>query len=130
MEKLECKRCGHTWIPRIEGRPGQCPECHNTRWDKPRVKPIRDVVYQCKCGNRHEMQSYVPNPLAGKSICDKCGGLLWLLGKDVPDNKRKCIRKCKSCGKVIEVGSEFTTDTIDNEWGMTVLSYHTHCIPY
>jgi DNA-directed RNA polymerase subunit RPC12/RpoP len=31
-----CLRCLHTWLPRREGRPVQCPACHSPYWDKPR----------------------------------------------------------------------------------------------
>lgn len=32
---MECKRCGHIWIPR--GRPPkQCPKCKQYYYDKPR----------------------------------------------------------------------------------------------
>ena len=32
-----CLRCGHTWFPRQQGRPNQCPNrrCHSVIWDKP-----------------------------------------------------------------------------------------------
>lgn len=39
--KCVCRRCGHSWIKRIEGRPTQCPGCHEQSWDTPAglVKP-------------------------------------------------------------------------------------------
>jgi predicted Zn-ribbon and HTH transcriptional regulator len=30
---LECKRCGHQWLPRVP-RPQECPACKSRRWDK------------------------------------------------------------------------------------------------
>ena len=33
---LKCKRCGYTWVPRIETRPKVCPGCKNPNWDKER----------------------------------------------------------------------------------------------
>jgi hypothetical protein len=50
MDKLqtitekECQFCldkktgqPYRWVPRILGRPKQCPNCHNPNWDKGRV---------------------------------------------------------------------------------------------
>lgn len=36
MKKYKCKRknCGHEWIPRIEGKPVQCPKCKSTKWQE------------------------------------------------------------------------------------------------
>lgn len=34
--RLECLRCGHTWISRIIQRPVRCPVCQSSKWDKPR----------------------------------------------------------------------------------------------
>jgi len=36
MEKLKCKRCGHTWIRRQEKLPTRCPKCTSPYWDKER----------------------------------------------------------------------------------------------
>jgi len=35
--KLECKRCGHRWIPKKEDV-RQCPKCKTAYWDKERKK--------------------------------------------------------------------------------------------
>ncbi len=32
--QLVCLRCGHTWNSRVEGRPKQCPLCHQPNWDR------------------------------------------------------------------------------------------------
>jgi predicted Zn-ribbon and HTH transcriptional regulator len=29
-----CTRCGHTWIPRKDGKPAECPACKSRNWDK------------------------------------------------------------------------------------------------
>ena len=34
----ECRRCGHVWVKRIEGRPTQCPNCTEHHWDIPAGK--------------------------------------------------------------------------------------------
>src|SRR4029450_7901622 len=39
QHKLRCLRCGHLWLPRMEGRPVACPRCHSPIWDKPRPEP-------------------------------------------------------------------------------------------
>jgi rubrerythrin len=40
LPTLTCLRCGHSWRPRRDERPGVCPECKHREWDKPRrVKP-------------------------------------------------------------------------------------------
>ena len=39
---LECKRCGHSWMPRKQNeqlkitKPKVCPKCNSPYWDKPR----------------------------------------------------------------------------------------------
>ena len=33
---LECLRCGHTWVPRYNRYPQNCPKCNSPYWDKPR----------------------------------------------------------------------------------------------
>jgi len=32
LEKLRCKKCGHTWIPRKEDV-RYCPKCKTAYWD-------------------------------------------------------------------------------------------------
>ena len=36
LSGYECLRCGHTWVPRKEDKPRQCPNCHSPYWDIPR----------------------------------------------------------------------------------------------
>lgn len=31
---LQCKRCGHKWIPRITTQPAQCPKCKSPLWNR------------------------------------------------------------------------------------------------
>lgn len=31
MEKINCKQCGHRWIPRTED-PLECPSCKSRKW--------------------------------------------------------------------------------------------------
>jgi hypothetical protein len=33
--EFTCCRCGHQWTRRKPGRPAQCPNCKQTRWDTP-----------------------------------------------------------------------------------------------
>lgn len=42
QKKLECNRCGHTWIPRGEELPTACPNptCKSPYWNKPRVRGV------------------------------------------------------------------------------------------
>ena len=37
-QKLTCKRCNRTWIPRTKQLPIQCPKCHSPYWNKERMK--------------------------------------------------------------------------------------------
>ena len=39
LPTLTCLRCGRTWHPQRDGRPGVCPECKSYDWDKPRRMP-------------------------------------------------------------------------------------------
>jgi len=34
---LTCKRCGHTWKPRTENLPSDCPKCKSPYWNKDRI---------------------------------------------------------------------------------------------
>lgn len=44
MMKCKCVRCGNQWIARVPGRPKQCPNCKQTKWDTPsRFKPAQRV---------------------------------------------------------------------------------------
>jgi Zn finger protein HypA/HybF involved in hydrogenase expression len=36
LKKLECKRCGKIWIPRIENIV-VCPKCKSPRWDTRKI---------------------------------------------------------------------------------------------
>lgn len=36
--RFHCKRCGHTWSPRLPGRPARCANCGDPYWDIPRGK--------------------------------------------------------------------------------------------
>lgn len=38
MKKCVCTKCGHSWMPRVEGLPLQCPQCHNPKWWAKRTK--------------------------------------------------------------------------------------------
>ena len=41
ITKLECKRCGHKWIPKKEDI-RQCPKCKTAFWDLERkVKKVK-----------------------------------------------------------------------------------------
>jgi len=35
LKELECKQCGHQWIPRV-GEVRMCPKCKSTYWDRDR----------------------------------------------------------------------------------------------
>jgi len=35
INNLNCQRCGHTWVPKIENVK-VCPKCKSPYWDKPR----------------------------------------------------------------------------------------------
>ncbi len=37
-QMYECTRCGHTWKPRADRAPQNCPKCKSPYWDKPRQK--------------------------------------------------------------------------------------------
>ena len=32
--KLKCKICKYEWVPRIETKPKECPDCKSRNWDK------------------------------------------------------------------------------------------------
>jgi len=45
IEKVECYRCGHRWIPKknrlgvkITKLPSRCPKCNSPYWDRPRTR--------------------------------------------------------------------------------------------
>ena len=37
IKKLECKRCGHEWVPR-QREVRICPKCKSAWWDRKKVK--------------------------------------------------------------------------------------------
>jgi len=40
---VQCKRCGGTWKPRVDGVPVQCPRCKSPFWNRERVRESRLV---------------------------------------------------------------------------------------
>ena len=36
--KCTCKKCGHTWTPRVE-KVAACPKCKSYTWDREKTKP-------------------------------------------------------------------------------------------
>jgi predicted Zn-ribbon and HTH transcriptional regulator len=34
MKKYRCKKCGYEWLPRIESKPKECPDCKSREWYK------------------------------------------------------------------------------------------------
>lgn len=38
-----CKRCSHTWIPRSDEKPKECPSCKSYRWDVPKHEPKKEA---------------------------------------------------------------------------------------
>ena len=36
-QRLECRKCHHTWNTRIQRKPVQCPKCKSTSWDKDQI---------------------------------------------------------------------------------------------
>jgi predicted Zn-ribbon and HTH transcriptional regulator len=38
MNKLECKKCGYEWLPRLETLPKLCPNCKNRKWSEDKKK--------------------------------------------------------------------------------------------
>ena len=37
MKTLKCKRCGHTWLPRV-AKVKLCPRCKNPKWNEPKPR--------------------------------------------------------------------------------------------
>lgn len=35
LNRHRCIRCKHSWLPRIEARPVECPKCKSRNWDVP-----------------------------------------------------------------------------------------------
>lgn len=34
LPRYKCKRCGHSWIPRLDVFPSMCPRCKSRLWDR------------------------------------------------------------------------------------------------
>jgi predicted RNA-binding Zn-ribbon protein involved in translation (DUF1610 family) len=41
MNKLECLKCGHEWLPRQDIKPLACPRCHSVQWDSEGYQPCQ-----------------------------------------------------------------------------------------
>ncbi len=39
IPQLKCKRCGHTWFPRITRLPKKCAGCQTPYWNRDRIMP-------------------------------------------------------------------------------------------
>jgi hypothetical protein len=33
-KRLKCLRCGHKWMPRVDGQPVACPQCKSYKWNE------------------------------------------------------------------------------------------------
>ncbi len=42
LQKVNCVKCGHEWIPRVK-KPAKCPRCHTYDWDTPPQKDKAEV---------------------------------------------------------------------------------------
>ena len=68
VTELECRRCGHKWLPRKRDV-RNCPKCQSAFWDQP-----RDDVNKLKCLRcGHEWESLDPKPRR----CAKCKSPYW-----------------------------------------------------
>lgn len=54
MRSVQCLRCQHEWLPRIDGRPMQCPRCKSTTWDKQSVN--KGKMMKCACGSGKDVK--------------------------------------------------------------------------
>lgn len=80
--ELECKQCGHKWLPLV-AKPTRCPNC-NRRW-------YQGLWYHtCKrCGHTWHSRVEIPN------WCSKCNSKVW--DKEKTPNERANIT-CVHCG--------------------------------
>ena len=67
-----CKRCGHEWITRLEGKkPLKCPKCMNPNWNKEK-KDVKEFISQVKgIGTLQELDDWLIekiNSLAGDKL--------------------------------------------------------------
>lgn len=81
LPKLECKRCGHTWVPRTGEPPAVCPKCKSPRWNIEQGKQhIRVVILTGGEGSRlaplthTTRKSYLP--LGDKTLLEHIIGRL------------------------------------------------------
>lgn len=52
-QRLECKRCHHTWHSRTERKPVQCPKCKSPAWDrKPAPASIAEPIAKYQSSTR------------------------------------------------------------------------------
>ena len=71
ITELECKRCGHKWIPRKK-EVRYCPHCQSAYWDTPREKPQDPPELEClRCGHKWTAKNEHPKH------CPKCGSAYW-----------------------------------------------------
>jgi Zn finger protein HypA/HybF involved in hydrogenase expression len=42
IHKIECMRCGHSWIPRTDVI-RQCPKCKSAWFDRPKASDIKKI---------------------------------------------------------------------------------------
>jgi hypothetical protein len=89
MESLKCSRCRVSWVPRIQGRPKQCPSCHSPYWDKDRVRGVVVAAKPVKASRVPVVEESKPDKIARSEAACKCGGSgVMLVGG------KKCCAKC------------------------------------
>ncbi len=89
-EELQCCRCNHKWIPRIEDRPKNCPACKSPRWDKPPVS----VRKACKA--HAEVKKALAKGILTKQPCVVCGSLKSIAHHEDYDKPLDVVWYCQS----------------------------------
>lgn len=94
LPRYNCKRCGHKWVPRLNGHPTVCPKCKSPYWDKKRKLPktywnkpeVAKVVKDWGVSKEVAMKAIKHN-VSPAVICPKCLKFLATPAKE-PDAER------------------------------------------
>lgn len=61
MPILQCKRCGHEWIPRGKTKPERCPNCNSPYWNKSYKRKIYSITIPISKETKEKLTSLKKN---------------------------------------------------------------------
>ncbi len=116
MQKLKCKKCGHSWVPRVE-IPKRCPhlKCRSSEWDIPGLPKgqYREFIF-CPRLEGFEYNAFFCFLIY---MCDWKTGKLYISKQDKWMMKNfECFKILKKIGAIVYKETKFGYNVQFKEW--------------